>query len=117
MADGFRMVPGYHFNRVSASGRFQSSLRGRWADVGGHRRGDGYVVVSLKGSDGRFRNRYLHDLVALAFLGETPEGLEVCFRNGVRSDCRLENLYWGRSDRRQARHRPARVEAVTRGEG
>lgn len=34
----------------------------------------------------------VHALVALAFLGERPEGMQVCHNNGDPSDNRLENL-------------------------
>ena len=37
-------------------------------------------------------NNYIHRSVALAFLGETPDGMEVCHNNGIKSDNRLENL-------------------------
>jgi excisionase family DNA binding protein len=34
------------------------------------------------------------DLMARAFIGETPPGYEVEVRNGIKTDMRLENLYY-----------------------
>jgi hypothetical protein len=47
----------------------------------------GYPVVSVGG-----KCRYVHQLVAVAFLGPRPVGLAVCHNNGVKDDCRLTNL-------------------------
>lgn len=60
----------------------------------GHRSGNGYLTVSLH------RKTYsVHSLIAITFLGERPEGKEVCHRNGDRRDNRIGNLYYGtRSD-------------------
>ncbi|OKA04636.1 HNH endonuclease [Amycolatopsis regifaucium] len=39
--------------------------------------------------------RAVHVLVANAFLGERPKGMSVHFKNGISTDARLENLYYG----------------------
>jgi hypothetical protein len=39
--------------------------------------------------------RYAHTLIAAAYLGERPEGLEVCHDNGNPQDNRPCNLYYG----------------------
>lgn len=90
----------------------ESKRKGEWKVLTGHRRKrGGYVGFRLRDESGRYRYRYLHNLVMMAFRGETPAGLEICFRNGKRDDCRLENLYFGKADRRRKR----KVESVTRG--
>lgn len=54
----------------------------------------GYPVVRLhQGPTSRLR--YVHDLVAEAFLGPRPDGTEVCHRNGNASDARAANLRYG----------------------
>lgn len=48
---------------------------------------NGYLAVSLSGEQ-----HYVHHLVALAFIGPRPEGLEVCHNNGIKSHNFQENL-------------------------
>ena len=50
----------------------------------------GYPQVNLS----RVATR-VHVLVAEAFHGPRPDGMEVCHRNDIRTDNRAENLYWG----------------------
>ena len=51
----------------------------------------GYYTVMFK-MDGKPTLRLVHRLVADAFLGPIPEGLQVNHKNGVKTDNRLENL-------------------------
>ncbi|WP_206107767.1 NUMOD4 motif-containing HNH endonuclease [Paludisphaera rhizosphaerae] len=53
----------------------------------------GYLQVGPK-SPGVSPSCLVHRLVAEAFLGECPEGLEVDHKNGVRSDNRASNLQY-----------------------
>lgn len=53
-----------------------------------------YGKVRLK-SDGVGSTKNVHRLVAEAFLGPCPDGMEVCHRNGDRYDNRAENLRYG----------------------
>lgn len=58
---------------------------------GAHRQG--YRLVSLH--DGASRRTYkVHRLVALAFLGPAPDGMEVCHNNSDPADNRAANLRW-----------------------
>lgn len=51
----------------------------------------GRLIVGLS-KDNKAYNKYLHSLVALAFIGERPEGYHVCHINGDNQDNRLVNL-------------------------
>jgi hypothetical protein len=51
----------------------------------------GYPTVAL----GRGRTRTVHSLVAEAFIGPRPHGMEVRHINGVRTDPRRVNLCYG----------------------
>lgn len=53
-----------------------------------------FVVTIGQGRGTRVR-RYVHHLVLEAFVGARPDGHEACHRNGVPTDNRVENLYWG----------------------
>lgn len=55
----------------------------------------GYLLVNVYGSGERRRNRSVHQLVAEAFIGARPDGVDVRHLNGVKSDCRAVNLAYG----------------------
>lgn len=95
----WRPVVGFPDYRVSSEGRVVS-LR-KWRGQAGprllrtHPNGFGYPVVQLYGCDGTHRNRVarlVHTLVATAFLGPRPEGMEVCHFDGDPANPRLSNL-------------------------
>ncbi len=55
--------------------------------------GHGYPIVVLsKGAEAK--QKLVHRLVATAFIGPCPEGMECCHNNGDRTDSRVENLRW-----------------------
>lgn len=54
---------------------------------------NGRMVVRLSRA-GKKQHRYLHRLVALAFLGDPSGDFEVCHNNGDPTDNRLANLRW-----------------------
>lgn len=56
-------------------------------------RGD-YLTVSLK-VDGKQHGRYIHRIVAEAFFGPAPDGMECRHLNGDGHDNRVANLAWG----------------------
>jgi hypothetical protein len=54
----------------------------------------GYLKTSLR-KDGSKKDKFIHCLVAEAFLGIKPEGMEVCHGDGDRKNNRIENLRYG----------------------
>lgn len=77
---------------------------GYWASSGGRLRGrrgavlrpsrhkrTGYLTVSIS-LDGVIRTRLVHRLVAAAFYGPCPNGLEVNHKDGNKINCQPENL-------------------------
>jgi hypothetical protein len=101
----WRNLPGYEgIYQASDLGRIRSldrvvmcpggpprSLRGRVLRPSV--RPDERHVVSLW-MDGKAQTRSVHSLVALAFLGPCPEGLECCHFDGDPSNNRAANLRW-----------------------
>jgi hypothetical protein len=95
-------VPGYGgWYEVSSHGRLRS-----WRGPGSmsHKRrieplylkpikarAGGYIQATLT-ENGRQTIHYVHRLVAAAFLGPCPEGIQVCHNNGNPADNRLSNL-------------------------
>lgn len=52
----------------------------------------GYERLGLYGADGTAAHIHVHILVALAFLGPRPAGMQVCHNDGVSLNNRLQNL-------------------------
>jgi hypothetical protein len=54
-----------------------------------------YLMAYLKNPEGPgFVNRLIHRLIAEAFHGPCPEGMECCHNDGNRSNNRADNLRW-----------------------
>lgn len=74
--------------RVSAGGGRTRLAEGRVLSI---YRGDHYSKVRLK-VDGSGATKNVHALVAEAFIGPRPDGMEVCHNNGDHHDNRVANL-------------------------
>jgi hypothetical protein len=70
------------------------TLSDKYKKMSGCVRPDGYITITLR-ERGRKSQWLLHSLVLTVFKGPRPRLLEGCHDNGVKSDCRLSNLYWG----------------------
>lgn len=73
--------------RVPAGPGRTRMTRGRVLSV----QNDRYSHLAIK-IDGEYHNRYVHRLVADAFLGPCPNGMEVCHNDGDPFNNRVENL-------------------------
>ena len=51
-----------------------------------------YLYQFIKHESGEFRNVKTHVLIMLAFVGECPDGLEVCHNDNIKYNNRLDNL-------------------------
>lgn len=103
----WKIVPGTQERyEVSSLGRLRS-----WVTNGGRRRsepkliapaGDRYLRAGLAIRAGWRPIFTVHSLVALAFIGPCPPGLQVCHNNGQSHDNRAENLRYGTPAENQA---------------
>lgn len=94
-AEDWRLVPGFPDYWVSSGGHVVS-LRGKQErELIGGRNQRGYRLVGLRTSDGRSVSRTVHRLVALAFLGEPPPGLQVRHLDGDKLNNTVSNLTYG----------------------
>lgn len=87
ITEEWRPAPGAAFYEVSSLGRVRSP-RGpikMQADKAG------YLRFSSRWS-GISHTRFAHCLVAMAFIGPRPEGMEVDHVDGDKSNCRADNL-------------------------
>lgn len=94
MTEEWRDIRGYEGRyQVSSLGRVRSLTRpgckGRVLRPTPN--GHGYLAVSLSSPSGR-GSKNVHRLVAVAFLGPRPHGMEVCHGPGGQHDNRLSNL-------------------------
>lgn len=118
-------VPGYEgIYEVSSLGRVASCFRQTPCSRHGKRTyprrilklrptSGGYVRAGLA-CGGQTRTHLVHRLVATAFHGPQPDGMEVCHNNGKRDDNRASNLRW---DTRSGNHADmARHGTAPRGE-
>lgn len=95
----WRAIQGFSGYEVSEDGQVRSWRRPgppvTLRQYGCH----GYLKVSIMGdSDGKHYNRNVHVLVALAFIGERPEGMQVCHYDGDKTNNHLPNLRYGTAE-------------------
>ena len=97
----WRKIPSIKGYKVSNDGRVKALTRcivnrgkvhrRKASTCNVHKDENGYMFVRLS-VKGNVKNYYVHRLVAEAWHGECPEGLEVDHINRVRDDNRPENL-------------------------
>lgn len=94
--------PGYRFGsdgsiwtQLVRRGSMAYRPVGEWKQMKLPTNSSGYRVVSLQVAAGLQRSLAVHRLIAEAFHGPCPDGLECCHRDGVRANCAASNLRWG----------------------
>lgn len=91
----FIPVPDVPYYFVSADGDVLSIRRTVPRLMSKRFRHDGYLFVRLRIGPRRFRDFPVHRLVASAFHGSCPIGMECRHLNGNQADNRASNLAWG----------------------
>lgn len=84
---------------VSDLGRIRSLLRRSPRILKATLGSNGYLLVYAYGRGEKRRNRFVHQLVAEAFLGPRPPNMDVRHLNGIKTDCRAVNLAYGSRSR------------------
>lgn len=90
----WKTIPGYRSSyRINEQGTVQQLTRGAWVDLA-HQVSSSRAEVRLRGIDGRQKRRGVFQLLDQCFCGgyAKKNGLRACPKNGMKSDCRLENL-------------------------
>lgn len=101
-AERWLLIASHPAYEVSDRGRVRRIATGRLISI---YTGDHYSKVRLKIDKPATKN--VHQLVAEAFLGPRPEGMEVCHNNGDHHDNRLDNIRYdthSNNQRDQAKH-------------
>lgn len=101
MNEEWKIIPGYESYQVSNLGRVKNFHGKIMKQNLNGSVGKKYFTISIfsKNSDEGWEKRKktvkIHRLVLLAFIGEPKEGQIACHKNDIKTDNRLENLYWG----------------------
>lgn len=110
MTEAWKPIAGFEgIYSISDLGRVRSELRFVRAGASSirpvrerirklHLHSAGYMMVTLQHADKHTRH-YVHHLVAVAFIGPRPAGLQVCHNDGDPANCAVLNL---RYDTRKA---------------
>lgn len=98
----FKDIEGYDNYQISNLGRVWSKSRNKIMSVGKHKSNSGYVQVMLF-KDGEYHWRYIHRMVAKAFIENPNNYRTVNHKDGVKTNNTADNLEWA-SDEQQQRH-------------
>lgn len=92
-----RPVPGYPSYRVDVMGNIYSNYKkDRFVLMSSNRvKNNGYAIVSLRDNQGVKKTFGIHQVVAMTWIPNPENKPYVCHKNNIRTDNRVDNLYWG----------------------
>jgi len=92
MTEQWKQIPGYPDYDVSDFGRVRSYKRGRVPKVTKvNVLRNGYPSITIRCGKTP-RTTMVHQLVATTFLGDPPDGCQICHNDGLQWNPRLDNL-------------------------
>lgn len=94
-AEEWKPIAGFPDYLVSDLGHVLSTRRGEARELRGGYTGRGYRKVNLVAPDGTTQARKVHHLVAEAFLGPRPLGMQVRHLDDVKANNSAANLAYG----------------------
>jgi hypothetical protein len=112
----WRDIPGYLNYQASNMGRIKNIKRNEVLESKPHRTVGGYEYLYLSGR-GKPRNSFVHRLVALAFIGRCPDGMQVSHINEDRTDNRSDNLCYETPKQNSSRRLRRKRVSIGRGVG
>lgn len=92
--DNIPGFPGYH---VTKNGKVYSNYKGKgWVKLSLNRiKNNGYVIVSIRDTNGYRYTYNIHQLVALVYVPNPNNHKYVCHKDNIRTHNHYKNLYWG----------------------
>lgn len=86
--------PNYH---VTKNGKVYSNYKGKgWVKLPLNRiKNNGYVIVSIRDTNGYRYTYNIHQLVALVYVPNPNNHKYVCHKDNIRTHNHYKNLYWG----------------------
>lgn len=88
----WRPVAGFPGYQVSSRGRILSARRKKQCVLAPHPNQSGYLLVGMINAKGKHRTLAVHRVVATAFLGPLPVGMETCHNDGDKTNNAASNL-------------------------
>lgn len=85
-----KQVPGYPNYSLTIDGKVWSHKTNRWMVT--TISNCGYVMVGMRRNDGKKHNKCLHSLMTITFIGDRPEGYQVCHADGDKLNNHINNL-------------------------
>lgn len=88
----WKPIPDFSIYEASNGGLVRNTITGNISspNLGSH----GYLMVNMKNDDGKWGARLLHVIVASAFYGKRPVGMDCCHNDGDRLNNSSNNLRW-----------------------
>ena len=86
--------PNYY---VTKNGKVYSNYKGKgWVKLSLNRiKNNGYVIVSIRDTNGYRYTYNIHQLVALVYVPNPNNHKYVCHKDNIRTHNHYKNLYWG----------------------
>jgi hypothetical protein len=84
----------YKYGQVKHGGK-RPLLSEPYEIFGRKEKNKGYMLLCLSDNNKKRYNIRVHTVVMQTFLGFPDEGMVICHKNDVKTDNRLENLYYG----------------------
>jgi len=98
----WKQIPNFSRYEASTKGRLRSTNyknSGKTKVLKPADGGDGYLKTMLQNDEGQYKSWGVHKWIALTFLGEKPDGLEINHKDGVKVNNAPDNLeYCTRSE-------------------
>lgn len=86
----------YKYGQVKPGGK-RPLLSEPYEIFGRKEKNKGYMLLALSDVNKKRYNIRIHTVVMQTFVGFPDEGMIICHKNDVKTDNRLENLYYGTS--------------------
>lgn len=89
----WKAIPGFPNYVANRNGQIKSLLRGGRI-LKSNVSSTGYPMVNMKDENGKWAGRLVHVVIATAFIGPRPDGMDCCHNDGNKLNAAASNLRW-----------------------